>query len=53
MFPFFNFFIFQNLLNFTYKVRKPPDGQFGSLTENKTWTGMINELYQKRADIGS
>ena len=39
-------------MNFTYKVRKPLDGQFGSLSENNTWTGMINELNQKRADIG-
>ena len=42
----------QDLLNFSYTVNHPPDGQWGSLQSNGTWNGMINELLQKRADIG-
>ena len=43
----------QKILNFTYTVKAPPDNQWGSLKSNGTWTGMINELHQKRIDIGN
>ena len=42
----------QDIMNFTYTLRKPPDGQWGSLMKNGTWTGMVNELHLKKADIG-
>ena len=42
----------QKILNFTYTIKAPPDNQWGSLKSNGTWTGMINELHQKRIDIG-
>ena len=45
-------FFLQDIMNFTYTLRKPPDGQWGSLTKNGTWTGMVNELLHKKADIG-
>ena len=43
---------FQSILNLTYALSTPPDMQFGSLNSDGTWTGMINELIHKRADIG-
>ena len=42
----------QDILNFTFKLNISPDGQWGSLKDNGTWTGMVNELHQKRVDIG-
>ena len=39
-------------MNFTYKLRRPLDGQWGSLKDNGQWTGMIKELLLKEADIG-
>ena len=39
-------------MNFTYKLKRPLDGQWGSLKDNGQWTGMIKELLLKEADIG-
>ena len=39
-------------MNFTYKLKRPPDGQWGSLKDNGQWTGMVKELHLKEADIG-
>ena len=44
-------FIFQNLLNFTYSLKLPPDKQWGSKMANGSWTGIIGELLHQRADI--
>lgn len=30
--------------NFTYELYESPDGSYGAMTENGTWTGMIQEL---------
>ncbi|XP_071125627.1 glutamate receptor ionotropic, kainate 2-like isoform X1 [Mytilus edulis] len=38
------------LLNFKYNISLVPDGKFGS-KKSYGWTGMVNELIQKRADI--
>lgn len=38
-------------LNFTYDIREVDDRQFGTIGKNGTWTGMIRELKEKRADI--
>ena len=43
---------FQEILNFTYTLRKPPDGNWGSIKSDGSWSGMVNELIQKRADMG-
>ena len=48
----FIFVIFQNLLNFTYLVTQPSDGQWGSSISNGSYTGMIGALHQKEVDIG-
>ena len=42
----------QSVLNFTYVLTKPPDGQGGVLQSDGTWTGMIRELQEQRVDIG-
>ena len=33
-------------------MRQPPDGAYGALKANGSWSGMVNELIQKNADIG-
>ena len=45
-------FALQDILNFTYVLKKPPDGQWGSLQSDGTWNGMVRELQDERADIG-
>ena len=47
------FLALQYILNFTFTVTKPPDGQWGGLQSDGTWTGMIRELQDERADIGN
>ena len=42
----------QRILNFTCTVRRSPDGKYGALNADGSWSGMVNELIQKRADIG-
>ena len=38
-------------MNFTYTLRKPKDGQYGT-PKSSGWTGMVGELQRKNADIG-
>ena len=42
----------KDLLNFTYTASEPPDGEYGALKEDGTWSGMVGELEAKRADFG-
>ena len=44
--------LFQNLLNFTYILKKPLDGSWGALQEDGRWTGMIGELQRNEANFG-
>ena len=46
------FFALQSVLNFTFTLTKSPDGQWGALQTDGSWTGMVRELQDKRADIG-
>ena len=46
------FFALQEVLNFTFSLKKPPDGQYGSKKPDGSWTGMINLLQTDQADIG-
>ena len=39
-------------MNFTYSLKKPKDGAYGSRNANGSWTGMIGSLVNKEADIG-
>ena len=45
-------FLFQKILNFTYDLTKPPDGQWGSLQSDMSWTGMVGMLNRGEIDIG-
>jgi hypothetical protein len=38
-------------MNFTYTLIKPPDGQWGSIQPDGTWSGMVNLLANQDIDI--
>ena len=40
-------------MNFTFAVSKPPDMTFGGLKPDGNWNGMIGELVNQNADIGT
>ena len=40
------------LLNFSYTTIVPPDGEWGALKDDGTWSGMVGQLHTKRVDIG-
>ena len=43
----------QELMNFTYTVIKPPDGQYGALQPDGTWNGMVKLLANQDIDIAT
>ena len=43
----------QEIMNFTYTVIKPPDGQYGSIQSDGTMSGMIGLLANQDIDIGA
>ena len=45
-------FNLQYVMNFTFHLSKPPDGQWGAIQPDGSWSGMVNELQQQRADMG-
>ena len=47
------FHALQSVMNFTYVLTTSPDGQWGVLKSDGTWTGMIRELQERRIDIGN
>ena len=48
------FTILQARLNFSIKAVSPTDGKWGALKDdNKTWSGMIGELIEGKADIST
>ena len=47
------FFTLQSILNFTFDgMIKSPDGQWGAMKSDGTWTGMVRELLDERMDVG-
>jgi len=42
----------RNIFNFKLKMVRTKDGQFGALTANNSWTGMMGALVKGEADIG-
>ena len=38
-------------MNFTYSVVEPPDGQWGAIRPDGTWTGMVGLLQEKKVDL--
>ena len=43
----------QEIMNFTYTLIKPPDGQWGSIQPDGSWSGMVGLLVSGKIDIGS
>ena len=43
----------QDILNFTYTLKKPSDGQYGAINSDGLWTGMIGEVQAEKADMGT
>ena len=43
----------QELMNFTYTVIEPPDGQYGALQPDGTWSGMVKLLANQDIDIAT
>ena len=44
--------IFQQILNFTYDLTKPPDGQWGSIQPDNSWSGLVGMLMAEEIDMG-
>jgi hypothetical protein len=40
-------------MNFTYTLIKPPDGQWGSIQSDGSWSGTVNLLANEIIDIGA
>ena len=43
----------QEIMNFTYTVIKPPDGQYGGIQPDGTWSGMVGLLANHDIDIAT
>jgi ionotropic kainate glutamate receptor 5 len=43
----------QEIMNFTYTVIKPPDGQYGAIQPDGTWSGMVKLLANHDIDIAT
>ena len=43
--------IIKNELQLNFTIHPNPEGGFGSMDENGTWSGMVGELAYKRADL--
>lgn len=42
----------QQIMNFSYELTKPPDGQWGAIQPDNTWSGMVGMLASDQIDIG-
>ena len=40
------------LLNISYTTIVPPDGEWGALKDDGTWSGMVGQLHTKTVDMG-
>ena len=43
----------QEIMNFTYSVIKPPDGKYGAVQPDGTWSGMVGLLTTQDIDIAA
>ena len=39
-------------MNFTYVLRKPPDGNWGLQNADGSWNGIVGQLIDDQIDIG-
>lgn len=42
----------QSIMNFTYDLYQPPDGQWGAIQPDNTWSGMVGMLSRGEIDMG-
>ena len=49
---FLHFLNSQQVLNFTYDLTQPPDGQWGAIQPDGTWSGLVGMLMREEIDIG-
>ena len=42
----------QEVMNFTYTLIKPPDGQWGAIQSDGSWSGLVGLLASGEIDIG-
>jgi len=49
------FHALQEIMNFTYDLGQPEDGEWGALIINSSglWTGMVGQLQRQDIDIGN
>ena len=45
--------ILQQILNFTYDLTQPPDGQWGAIQSDGSWSGLVGMLMRGEIDIGN
>ena len=43
----------QQILNFTYDLTQPPDGQWGAIQPDGSWSGLVGMLMRGEIDIGN
>ena len=48
-----NNFVSQEIMNFSYTLIKPPDGNWGSIQPDGSWNGMVNLLAKQDIDIAT
>lgn len=46
------FYALQDIMNFTFVLRPPPDGEWGGDLGNGSWSGMVGMLQRGEIDIG-
>lgn len=45
-------FILQEVLNFTFVIHIPEDGEYGIQKSPGKWSGMVGQLAEHKTDIG-
>ncbi len=43
----------QSILNFTYTIHMPPDGEWGAKRSDGSWTGVIGQLAAREVDVAA
>ena len=43
----------QEILNFTFTIEKPTDGEWGVLQKDGSWSGMVGMLANQEIDLGT
>ena len=43
----------QEILNFTFTIEKPIDGEWGVMQDDGSWSGIVGMLARKEIDLGT